>query len=303
MRTWREDEILGKKAFVILLDTRGCYWRSCYMCGYNNENSASNEAVISQIRRALEVYKGEDVVKIFTSGSFLDTREISREDRREILEALPDVEITIETRPEFVTESALDDISGKNIEVAIGLESASDAVRKECVNKGFSASDFLKASERIRDRKLRVKAYLLLKPPFLTEAEALEDLKRSIDFCAESADVISINPVNVQGGTLVERMWLEGRYRPPWLWSLTDALLYSQRYLEKLVVTSMPTGGGSRRGAHNCFSCDRDVLKVIDRCRISQDYEPLMDLSCDCIGKWKDSLDLEKHISGYPLYD
>ena len=302
MRTWREDEILGKKAFVILLDTKGCYWRSCYMCGYNNEIKGKEDAV-SQIERAMGLYKGEDVIKIFTSGSFLDTKEIDREERRKILQLLPDTDITIETRPEFVTESALDDISGRNIEVAIGLESASDAVRKECVNKGFSASDFLKASERIRDRKHRVKAYLLLKPPFLSEAEALEDLKRSIDFCAESADVISINPVNVQVGTPVERLWLEGRYRPPWLWSLTDALLYSQEYLEKTAVTSMPTGGGNRRGTHNCFSCDRDVLKAIDRCRIAQDYEPLSDLSCDCIGKWRDSLDLEKYVFGYPLYD
>lgn len=272
------------------------------MCGYNNEEK-SDESVLSQIERALMQYKGEEVIKIFTSGSFLDTKEISREERMKIFEALPDVDITIETRPEFVTEKALEDLKGRSVEIAIGLESASDEVLHDCVNKGFSVSDFLKAAKKIREKKLRVKAYLLLKPPFLSENEALEDLKRSIDFCANCADTISINPVNVQKGTTVEKLWFEGRYRPPWLWSLVDALIYSQRYLEKTIVTSMPAGGGSRRGVHNCFSCDREILKAIDRCRISQDYEALQDLRCECIEKWRDSLDLERYVYGYPLYE
>ncbi len=302
MRVWRETEIYGKSAFVILLDTKGCFWRSCYMCGYNND-AREGGAVLAQVERAMEQYDGEEVIKMFTSGSFLDTREISREDRREVLRMLPNVDLTIESRPEFVTDSALDDLGGRRVEVAMGLESASDEVLHNCVNKGFSPSDFVRASRRIRDAGLRVKAYLLLKPPFLSELEALEDLKRSIDFCSVYADVVSINPVNVQKGTLVEALWLEGRYRPPWLWSLVDALLYSQRYLDNMVITSMPTGGGSRRGTHNCFSCGRGVLKAIDGCRIDQDYAPLEDLRCDCMDKWRDSLDLESRIYGNPLYE
>jgi len=272
------------------------------MCGYNNEEK-SNESVLSQVDRALMQYKGEDIVKIFTSGSFLDTREISREERRKIFEVLPDVEITVETRPEFVTESALEDLKGKKVEIAIGLESANDEVLKRCVNKGSSVSNFLKASRRIKEADLKVKAYLLLKPPFLSEREALDDLKHSIDFCSEHADVISINPVNVQKGTLVEKLWFEGRYRAPWLWSLTDALIYSQKYLEKAIVTSMPSGGGSRRGVHNCFLCDREVLKAIESCRIKQDYGALSSLGCECIDKWRDSLELERYVYGYPLYE
>jgi len=302
LRTWRETEVYGKRAFVILLDTRGCFWRSCYMCGYNND-AREGEAILTQIDRAMEQYRDEGVIKIFTSGSFLDTREISREERRETLRKLPDADLTIETRPEFVTDSALEDLEGRKVEVAIGLESASDEVLRRCVNKGFSTSDFVRASKKIRDAGLRVKAYLLLKPPFLSELDALDDLKRSIDFCSEHADVVSINPVNVQKGTGVESMWLEGRYRPPWLWSLVDALIYSQRYLDSMVITSMPTGGGSRRGAHNCFSCDRDVLKAIEGCRIDQDYAPLEDLRCGCMDKWRDSLDLESRIYGNPLYE
>jgi hypothetical protein len=280
------------------------------MCGYNknDDNDKDKEVkeskdLLTQVENALELYRGEDVIKIFTSGSFLDTREISREERRKIFEALPDVEITIETRPEFVTERALEDLKGRKVEIAIGLESANDEVLKKCVNKGFSVSDFLKASRRIKETNLKVKAYLLLKPPFLSEREALDDLKRSIDFCSEHADVISINPVNVQKNTLVEELWFEGKYRAPWLWSLVDALMHSQKYLEKTIVTSMPTGGGNKRGVHNCFLCDREVLNTIENCRIKQDYGALSSLRCECIGKWKDSLELERYIYGYPLYD
>ena len=301
MRAWHEVEIFNKSAFVILLDTRGCSWRSCYMCGYNNETK-TNEDIIAQTTAALEQYGGEEIIKIFTSGSFLDTREISREERKKIFEILPEVDITIETRPEFVTASAMENLRGKKMEIAVGLESANNEVLNRCVNKGFDVRDFVGASRMIREGGFSVKSYLLLKPPFMSESDALHDLKDSIDFCVRYADTISVNPVNVQRGTVVEKLWVEKRYRPPWLWSLRDVLLHSQKYLDKVVVTTMPTGGGRSRGVHNCFHCDGTFLNAIDECRIAQDYEPLSDLQCGCFERWNDSLELERFTYGYPIY-
>ena len=137
----------------------------------------------------------------------------------------------------------------------------------------------------------------------MSEKEALDDLKSSIDFASRYADTISINPVNVQNHTLVKRLWVEKRYRPPWLWSLIDALIYSQKYIDDgKVVVSMPSGAGRERGVHNCFSCDGEIIKKMDNCRIKQNYDDLKDLSCDCIEKWKDSLSLEKYVFNNPIY-
>ena len=307
MNFWRENEVFGKRAFVILLETSGCSWRSCYMCGYNYKRTCekSDQDLINQIESALLNYKDEDMIKIFTSGSFLDDSEINTKAREKIMDLLPATGklITIESRPEFVTEKTLETLKGRNIEVAIGLESSNNMVLKNCVNKGFKVEDFVEASKKVSNYGFKRKAYLLLKPPFLSEKEALIDLKNSIDFASRYADTISINPVNIQNGTLVKRLWIERKYRPPWLWSLVDALIYSQKYVGKgKVVVSMPSGAGRERGIHNCFACDSEIIKKMDNCRIKQNYDDLKDLSCDCIEKWKDSLALEKYVFGNPIY-
>ena len=54
---------------------------------------------------------------------------------------------------------------GKKFEVAIGLETSNDIIRKDCINKGFSFSDFTRASEVAKKNDVTVKAYLMQKPP------------------------------------------------------------------------------------------------------------------------------------------
>jgi len=57
--------------------------------------------------------------------------------------------------------------------VAVGLETATDRVRHDCVNKYFDFSDFedacaeAAAADDTFDADVGIKAYLLMKPPFL----------------------------------------------------------------------------------------------------------------------------------------
>ena len=50
------------------------------------------------------------------------------------------------------------------------------------------------------------KAYLLLKPPFLSEKESIEDIINSINTIHNIVDIISINPCNIQKNTFVEKL-------------------------------------------------------------------------------------------------
>ena len=94
---------------------------------------------------------------------------------------------------------------GSFFELAFGLETSSDRIRRDSINKGFTFEDFIRAAETARKNGATVKAYLMLKPPFLSERQAMEDIIRSIDDAAPYADTISINLCNVQKGTLVDR--------------------------------------------------------------------------------------------------
>ena len=207
------------------------------MCGYVYDCASEPptledyKAQLSKALRKAEKFP-EYMVKIFTSGSFLDEQEVPREARDAILNTLacnPGViKVLVETRPNFVTEENLLDclkiLKNKPFELAFGLETSSDRIRKDSINKGFTFRDFVRAAEIARKHAITVKAYLLLKPPFLSENQALKDIIRSIDNVAPYADTVSINLCNVQKGTFVEALWEKGQYRPPWLWSIVEIL-------------------------------------------------------------------------------
>ena len=64
--------------------------------------------------------------------------------------------------------------------------------------------------------------------------------------------------------TLVEQLYAAGEYRPPWLWSVVDVIRQGREILsEDSLLLCHPSGGGSKRGPHNCGKCDHKFLEAI----------------------------------------
>jgi len=307
VNAWVEDEALGDervRAFVLILRTRGCYWadsKGCSMCGYARDTlgrSATGAELASQLARALARYRGEPYVKIYTSGSFLDDREVDPASREAIVRGFSGRarRLLFETLPEFATAEALKPLRTAfdgQLEVALGLESTDPVVLARFVHKNAPPSAYLDAADRVRARGARAKAYLLLKPPYLTESEAIDDVVRSVGEAAGRFDALSINPVHIQGGTVVEWQYRRGRYRPPWLWSVVEALRLGAERRASARLVSFPTAGGLPRGPHNCGRCDTQVLAAIEEASLSQRFEPLAQLDCACRASWRETLRLE----------
>src|SRR5258706_14538119 len=87
--TWREDDVFDGRpsvAPVVVMNSLGCIYEKsagCPMCGYYTETLPKRppaESYIEQVRRALEqTPEGALTFKIYTSGNFLDEREVQRE--------------------------------------------------------------------------------------------------------------------------------------------------------------------------------------------------------------------------------
>ncbi len=182
---------------------------------------------------------------------------------------------------------------GLETDVAIGLETATDRVRHDCVNKYFDFSDFEDACAEAREADAGVKAYLLMKPPFLSESEAVEDMKKSVRECAEveGCHTVSMNPTNVQRYTMVDQLHFRGGYRPPWLWSVAE-VLESTADADAIVVSD-PVGHGSDRGPHNCGECDDLVQEAIKDFDLRQDPSVFSEVSCECEATWEAVIERE----------
>jgi len=309
---WRgKERFEGRilECLTVILKTSGCCWNQCLMCSYRHERHSrelSQESyqknLLSQLAWILEYHKPDDyqMVKIFTSGSFFDPHEIPPDVRMRFASAFLGKIVVAETRPEFVHEESvlpfLAEIDNGNWKTplfcAIGLETSDDGIREKCIRKGFNFSDFCDAADRARNSGAGVKAYLLCKPLFLTEKEAIDDMKTSISSAARYADLISLNPCTVQNRTDLEWYWKRGAYRPPYLWSILEILRDSPVH-----VTCDPVGGGRQRGAHNCGSCDDGILKGIRDYSLMADRDlitSLLETECTCKEEWQFILGLEK---------
>jgi uncharacterized Fe-S cluster-containing MiaB family protein len=322
-RVWLDEDNTPdgvRQSLTIILNTGGCRWAragGCTMCGYVAESveggSVSHESLMTQIEYCLEHEarrsdEPAELIKIYTSGSFLDEREVPAETRVAIAETFADRErIVVESLPDFVDREKLSEFTDRGLttDVAIGLETASDRVRHDAINKYFDFTDFEEACAEAQAAGTRrvppddqtesasqtagagVKAYLLMKPPFLAEPDAVADMKRSIRECAavEGCHTVSMNPCNVQRHTMVEDLYHDGGYRPPWLWSVCD-VLESTADVDAIVVSD-PVGHGSDRGPHNCGECDDIVQRAIKDFNLRQDPSVFEEVSCECEATWE----------------
>jgi len=292
---WTEEELLGDEiveAAVAILRTRGCYWsikEGCSMCGYFNDTvpeGVSNEMLREQWKKIRPLLKGKRYAKIYTSGSFIDPTEVPLDFADEVMSDMKDMgieKVLIESLPEFVNPKNFSYTNAPKLEIAIGLESSNPLVLDKCVNKRLRWPHFLKVCKSARDNGAEVKAYILLKPPYLNEKDAIEDAVQSAIDAAPHVDKISINPVNVQKNTVVEKLWMRNEWTAPWLWSVVEVL---ERCKDLPVrVYSDPTGGGTRRGTHNCYNCNKKILEGLKKHRLGKG--DLSGLICDCKSRWE----------------
>ncbi len=281
---WRErDRLRGfpETTMVVIFRTTGCSWynfSSCSMCGYFND-VASNVGVDNlkkQIDSAISALGYVRVLKVFTSGSFLDPIEFHPEARDYFFRKLQGRidKLLIESRTEYIRKDNIESIKdyGIPVRIAIGLESANDDIIMNSINKGSSFSKFTAAAKVAKNLGFELRTYLLFKPLFLSEKAAISDMLFSIEKAMPHSTDISINPMNIQRHTLVEKMWKKGLYRLPRLWSLANILIKGSDMGASVV--SYPTGGNKERGIHNE---DRgpELLNLIYDSSLKQNFSDL----------------------------
>ena len=306
-------------ALTVILRTKGCHWwwsSGCTFCGYFNDtrDDVTSKDLHAQWEYSLAKFDDFDtmkMIKVYTSGSLLEDREIPVDFQERVLRDSHELgmELVVESRTEQITEEKLAWATKINpkFSVAIGLEAYDDEVLRFHVNKGFSIKSWDRAVENLQKFGLRVKTYLMFKPPFMSEGDAVVHTAKWIRDVAERSDEISINPMNIQRGTVIDRLFRANEYRPPWLWSLirlindvhhdihpSNAGNGAEDQICRLLIH--PTAGGKTRGAHNCGKCDSEVVAAIERYSVSGDLLELEGLECECKQVWQQEVTLDNLV-------
>jgi archaeosine synthase beta-subunit len=217
-------------SLAILLTNKECPWR-CLMCDlWQNTLSYTVPlgAIPKQIDYALEQPgSSAEQLKLYNSGSFFDPAAIPTADYQAIADRIAFAEhVIVECHPRLVGNRALtfrDLLRHHSLEVAMGLETVHPEVLPR-LNKKFDLAHFADAAKFLRDQQIAVRAFVLVKPPFLSETEAVEWAVKSAQFAFScGATAVSLIPTRAGNGAM-DRLMAAGEFSPPRLSTLEEAL-------------------------------------------------------------------------------
>lgn len=292
---------------IIALRTKGCSWArdlkgGCTHCAipFSGLCSMDHINILPQFLEDFVKYNFEDypVLCLYTPGSFFDDEEISTELRIQILEIISKDKsikrLAVESRPDYITEEKIGEVReilpNMEIEVGLGLDSADDRIRNLLINKGLSFESYVKACDILNRFEITIVTYVLVKPPFLTESEAIIDAIDSAKKAFElGSSVVSFEPMSVQENTVVYQLYKDGLYRPPWLWSVIE------------IIRNVSSLGDMRIGqfvyppavryASNCDKCTPDIWRRIQEFNRYGNIEVFDEVKCDCRVTWEKYID------------
>ncbi len=232
---WCEDErsASGETVSVatLLLTNRECPWK-CLMCDlwrHTLTTTAPLGAIPAQIHVALDQLRAARQIKLYNSGSFFDKKAIPPDDYAQIAERARHFErVIVECHPKLINESCLrfrDLLGEAKLEIAMGLETVHPEVGP-LLNKGATLQDFQNAADFLAKNDIALRVFILVKPPFLNEDEALLWANRSTDFAFGcGADVVVLIPTR-RGNGAMEALEKSGDWSPPRLKTLENSANY-----------------------------------------------------------------------------
>jgi radical SAM enzyme (TIGR01210 family) len=259
---------------TVFLTNRECPWR-CLMCDlWKNTltESVPAGAIPKQIDHALARLAPAKQIKLYNSGSFFDPRAIPPADHQDIARRIDAFErVIVECHPSLIGESAVrfrDMLKGK-LEVAMGLETVHPEILPR-LNKRMTLEQFARAADFLRENQIALRVFVLVKPPFLPEAEAAGWASRSADFAFDcGATVVSLIPTRSGNGAM-ETLAARGEFSPPSLATFEEAM---DQVLAKSRGRVFADTWDLERFS-NCPACFPDRRARLERLNLSQTPEP-----------------------------
>lgn len=296
------------KRLVVFLRGTGCYLAretgGCTFCGFYNATNfgvkISDKDYILQIKDVIENEKVKfnqyPIICMYNDGSLLREEEISFETLIKIINILNEKDnlkkIVIEARMEDITEEKIfrmKEATNKEIEIAVGFESANPVIRDLCINKNFHNEIFESKVEIANKYNISIIPLLMLKPPFLSEYEAIEDYIESLVYLEQFRfKRIDMELPTVEKYTLVHELWKKDMYKPAKLWSVIKILRHKKRLGLKTPLYISPTNYSvpSESKASNCPKCDSLIYKLFEEYNKHGDIELFDSLNCTCKEDW-----------------
>lgn len=266
---------------TIFLTNKECPFR-CVMCDlwkHTLDGPTPAGAIPRQIEYALERLPEASVVKLYNSGNFFDSKAIPPEDHPAIAGLLSGFDrVIVENHPKLCGLPCLEfseRLTGK-LEIALGLETIHPEVLPR-LNKQITVEDYAEAAAFLIRHNIDVRTFLLLNPPYLTDArEHITWTVRSAEFAFDhGSTACSIIPTRAGNG-FMDKLLAEGAFAPSTLNALETAFEQALRLSKGRVFADL-WDLEQFASCSRCFEWRKDRLH-----RMNLEQRILPPVKCTC---------------------
>lgn len=235
-----------------------CGVGGCIFCGEQGAGEhikLKGESISSQVLRFFEGNpKGDGFIAYFQD--FTNTYAPINILKQRYDAALIDdriVVLSIGTRPDCITEEIAALLASYckryDVWVELGLQTANDTTA-EIINRGYKRDTFSKAVNILKKYHIPVVVHIIIGLP----GENERDLKETISFINKfGLWGIKIHSIYVMKHTLLEQMYLAGKYTPPTMEQYVDSVIYVLTHISPDMIVHRLTG-----------DCPKDLLVAPD---------------------------------------
>jgi len=289
----------------------------CTGCGHWRAGTAGKtlnipNMYVEQYLAAIKDNGLNPVMCLYNEGSMLNPKEVPFEQLVFIVQHMANhgvKKLILESRSEHIKENILVSLkkatNGMEIEIGMGLESANTFIRNELFLKSITLKSYEKAVNILGKYGFNSLAYVLIKPPFLNEAQAIYDSINTVKYAfSVGTEAVCLEPFGVAPYTITQMLYDRGFFQPPKLWSVVKVVE------ETLEEGEVRIGGFQFEPRpttvpQNCEHCTDNVLTAFSEYNHTLDIDCLTSLMCSyCYPTFLEEIEtLSKEIDEAKIYN
>ena len=265
---------------VVFLTNRECPFR-CLMCDLwknTTDHRVRDGAIVQQVAYALVRLARASHIKLYNAGNFFDAQAIPPADWPRIAELLHSFQtVIVESHPRLIGPRSLAfrEMLRPELQVAIGLETVHPEVLPR-LNKLMTLADVEAAVRFLTAHNIAIRAFILLRPPFLSESEGVHWAKESLRFAFDvGVECCVVIPTRAGNGAMDE-LQRRGEFTPPRLESLEEVLDFGIRLNRGRVFADM----WDVEKLAPCASCGPERAARLHGMNLTQRPAPPVGCSC-----------------------
>jgi len=309
----------GRQMPLTHIPTRGCRSHlngGCTMCDYGHldnltETEQKKQAILAlnHIEKSNLKYPELYLFNLTSIGSFFDVGEIQISLRKYIFERIADnrskskyIWFITESRLEYINEENVKEminILGEdiNIEIGFGFESSNKLIQEGCINKRFP-ENYKDKIRLLKSYNIILDCHIIIKPPFLTEMEAIDDTVKSTRYIFDNdlADLAIVMAMNEKPLTLVGKLISKGKYELPSIWSVVEIIKrLGPDICSETRFFGFITNNAEVKTVKGCNECSDKIMPTI--LNFTGDVKEFHDIiktadsiDCKCKREWKQKI-------------